>query len=196
MVAVRNHIFPCHSGPKRVNLRDHTWTAGLKLRMKSKRASQSKMAPTSHSSQKEAMRMVCSFLTLNANINLSPLIINNNIIIYTNTTYSFPRVKIVPHCSTKKESILRNDGQSRSKTKKKRLQASRTTIANVDKKWQSPLWSPRTLGLSQGFWASPRGSFPRFRSIRRLWELWVYSYTHPILKGMLVQRRPMQVTLI
>ena len=52
---------------------------------------------------------------------------------YTNTTYSFPRVKIVPHCSTKKESILRNDGQSRSKTKKTRLQASRTTIANVDK---------------------------------------------------------------
>ena len=80
MVAVRNHIFPCHPGLKRVNLWDHTWTTGLKLRMKSKRvASQSKMAPTSHSSQKEAMRMVCSLLTSNANINLSPLSNNNNV---------------------------------------------------------------------------------------------------------------------
>ena len=75
---------------------------------------------------------------------------------YTNTTYSFPRVKIVSHCSTKKESILRNDGQSRSKTKKRDfrrlvpLLQTWTKMAKPALKPEDSRSLPRVLGLTQG----------------------------------------------
>ena len=53
--------------------------SGIKASHEIEASSQPKMAPRSHSSQKEAMRTVCSFLTLNAKINLSPLSNNYNV---------------------------------------------------------------------------------------------------------------------
>ena len=76
---------------------------------------------------------------------------------YTNTTYSFPRVKIVPHCSTEKESILRNDGQSRSTTTKKETSGVSYHYCKRGQKMAKPALKPEdsrslpgVLGLTQG----------------------------------------------